>query len=1294
MTRTLTIAIALLICLSGFLRLGGTLSSSPPACTITSVTLSPTTFTAPFNGTVGTLATNPAGGSCTSPTYTIAGTNASDFTVSGSSLNTNGSLNAGTYNITITSTISGADNSPYTSPPGNGFSGTITGTSGELTLTRTFYNPTGSNTPSTAFWSIGQPFNSSAWLSGTGTTLSGTDDVPAGYALAATLGGSAVNIACGEPKFAADGSLAWCHLLVDFAGNTISAGSNAVLELSATSSASSISVSSLSCSSGTVSVTTASAHGLSSGNWVYMGGQSPSWYQGPQQITVTGSTTFTYSLLNGCGAGSVVTKGTEIPEVVANYAASGITNSAWEALGDQVQLTSITALPTATQNGNATINNGSGSAGTTLTIPCCAGNLNGSVQLGATVTGSGVSSGTVITARGSGEGSTGTYTVNNSQLVAAENLTFTPNANDEIGSGTWNAMFDGGPENSITTLISSPRGLEVKVITPFVDNTTYSVASTSYAGGTLTVNTSSAHGLFTGDQVELFDGATPVAYCSAASGGITVVGSYPTSTQFTCSLGSNPGTITAESPAHRNIFAAMYYICYETSVGGSGPCASEGPFVENGWVRLSLGTYNEMQSTTQYNYSLAFSRGGSVVRSYANLQDASYHGNIVSRADGQWDWSADDPSIWVGQNYTNVVATGKVPPFAPGISGYNNGLGLYATVESLSGATITLDTVGHLYSASNLTDQKNQSWVAAVQETGLAGLSTSTVYWACPVTTTTVKLYDNQGDALACSSTGLETPSGATSAQLYDVAAPGLVWQAYMHQESTGPRPDISMTSEWGAGYLVGNTQAWQTSGRLAALMMASYSPWRVLEASTQKIPSLLLSGNTPSGMGSSYSTTSWVPNGNPSAGINAGEGFPTQANGFNGWGVVSDHAPSPAYVTWLMEGLPYLRDVMLSHADAMIDFVVEDEKYTISFPSGEGNRSYTGVVICNWPGPDIRGGAWTARDIGYAMMMALQNSPEWWYLNNVLTLNMAECADQEAFMGAQYQANGMVYQDWNFATSSDHNLADATMQSQEIQMFMQGYFVEAIPFDAVLLGDYIPGLVTQADFSGNWATATYTTYSAEGGQCYFYATAYAASPGKSAQGASEPSSWAALTDFGVGGAAGAQVNMSSGSSAITYTTQPYWTIAVGDLVRPVNYESDGASGFAAPANPVPTGFTAGQDYYVLSVTGSPPTITLGTSLSGPAISPSGTVTNPINVFNVPAGQANCPPAGTSGTISGGLAPDSYFTYDTSGLAIMSELGVTNASLAYADSTYVFAFPYSGGAQSCDTTARFCMAPP
>lgn len=60
-----------------------------------------------------------------------------------------------------------------------------------------------------------------------------------------------------------------------------------------------LSVSSLTQSSGTATCTTSTDHNLSTGDWVYIEGANETEYNGVVQVTVTGSTTFTYEVDSG-----------------------------------------------------------------------------------------------------------------------------------------------------------------------------------------------------------------------------------------------------------------------------------------------------------------------------------------------------------------------------------------------------------------------------------------------------------------------------------------------------------------------------------------------------------------------------------------------------------------------------------------------------------------------------------------------------------------------------------------------------------------------------------------------------------------------------------------------------------------------------------------------------------------------------------------------------------------------------------------------------------------------------------
>jgi len=82
----------------------------------------------------------------------------------------------------------------------------------------------------------------------------------------------------------------------------------------------------------------------------------------------------------------------------------------------------------------AGIDNGSGSAGTVLTVTAM---TSGTLCVGQTVAGAGITGGTTITALGTGRGGIGTYTVSASQLIASEAMTGTTGN----GAGSLHAVF-------------------------------------------------------------------------------------------------------------------------------------------------------------------------------------------------------------------------------------------------------------------------------------------------------------------------------------------------------------------------------------------------------------------------------------------------------------------------------------------------------------------------------------------------------------------------------------------------------------------------------------------------------------------------------------------------------------------------------------------------------------------------------------------------------------------------------------------------------------------------------------
>ena len=256
-------------------------------------------------------------------------------------------------------------------------------------------------------------------------------------------------------------------------------------------------------------------------------------------LTVTSVTTGSLSTgqsINGAGvaAGTVITGPANPSGGLGTYTVS---------VSQAVAPESLTALPLAA---SAT---GSISA-TTLTV---SGVTYGTLQIGQSMTGSGVSAGTVITALGTGTGGTGTYTVSPSQTASSTSLATTsnaalvtgsiqPNSGSVTGSISGTTMTVTAAGSGILTVGQTITGSGVSAGTTIAalgtgtgGTGTYgvsisqSVASTSLtgtsSGGALTI-TGVTSGVVATGQSLLGSGVSAGTVVSGASGGFGGAGVY------------------------------------------------------------------------------------------------------------------------------------------------------------------------------------------------------------------------------------------------------------------------------------------------------------------------------------------------------------------------------------------------------------------------------------------------------------------------------------------------------------------------------------------------------------------------------------------------------------------------------------------------------------------------------------------------------------------------------------------------------------------------------------------------
>jgi hypothetical protein len=126
-------------------------------------------------------------------------------------------------------------------------------------------------------------------------------------------------------------------------------------------------ISTITNSTTTATLTTASAHGLSTGNFIVVSGATPSAYNGEYAITVTGGTTFTYTMATD-PAGNASTVGSYIYGlwgVVGGGATGGQNNDIFYENSQTITNNyTITSGKNAMTTGDITIN-----SGVTVTVP-------------------------------------------------------------------------------------------------------------------------------------------------------------------------------------------------------------------------------------------------------------------------------------------------------------------------------------------------------------------------------------------------------------------------------------------------------------------------------------------------------------------------------------------------------------------------------------------------------------------------------------------------------------------------------------------------------------------------------------------------------------------------------------------------------------------------------------------------------------------------------------------------------------------------------------------------------------
>jgi hypothetical protein len=287
-------------------------------------------------------------------------------------------------------------------------------------------------------------------------------------------------------------------------------------------------------------------------------------------------------------------------------------------------------------------------SGTTMTVT---GTPGGTLVVGQTVGGSNVSGGTLITALGTGTGGAGTYTVNNSQTVAAASLTSITNL----------------PSLTVTAMNS------YSLASPF--------ASYNSTTGFVTFTFASNPGLIIGSEFTV-SGVSPSGFNQtyvsvAGTSGTTVVGN-PLSGPVGMPQANNPGASTGTGgSAVGVIMPGMYF------PGGS-TTTTQGALIS------PFGTFGSTGVGGVGTYGLTLNPGTLSITASGNGANQITISGLTSIS----------PQISFGDNVsgTGVTAGTVLTGFVSGTVGSN---GVYTTNNPLPSGTIASATLGPLWSAAS-----------------------------------------------------------------------------------------------------------------------------------------------------------------------------------------------------------------------------------------------------------------------------------------------------------------------------------------------------------------------------------------------------------------------------------------------------------------------------------------------------------------------------------------------------------------------------------------------------------------
>ncbi len=765
----------------------------------------------------------------------------------------------------------------------------------------------------------------------------------------------------------------------------------------------------------------------------------------------------------------------------------------------------------------------------------------------------------------------------------------------------------------------------------------------------------------TGTSTAVMDkaGTWIAAFDDGATNTVEVIGTSPLGLRVRVLANFvNTGT------THRFLRAYMEYWVTQLAGGGLGPIASFGPMLENTRMLLT--------NPSQFTFDVNFKRGGASQRTMTGVPCIAGTLMPFCRADAQFEWTANEPVVVITRSIAELRGTKKIPPYVSTLTTY--AFATEAAITGIAGAVFTIADVAVLWPTTTF------PIAVGFRTTGTiwGGGSVATTYWATRVNGTTFSIYDTRANAVAGGSTGKITPSSAGSGNFvrHDAApaSPGPICQGF---QNAGNRPDISLTTEWATarvfadGVSVAAAQSAQRLARAVACAMSGI-PYHYLDDTTGKIISLLPTPETPAGMqgaadysaayftGSSYSSQFGGGSG-PTGGQNNWDTNTTYSN--------SAHMPAPVYLTWLLEGKAYFRDLLFFLGNRGLAALSYGPQQTYDDAAvGGGATFYRNWILSS--GIDVRSPAWAMRDVSNALVAAADGSDEQDYFAQTLKDNTDLAVAFRNYKGTEYKNLGMLFYDSGDWPASTHNLAPAVVET-----FMMVYFQNAIEFVMMQHSDnttFNTNLQVIADAISAWAVAMYSLLG-------FDATVYTINPRVTKMGQATTGATYASALSGCGQGPGSSMRFAYATNGtITWSgADPWWTLVVGDKFQPTNYLSlDTASGSTPTTADPPAELTAGTLYTILTVNVGAKTFTLDNGSGGTQTF----ATNPSSVagwFYPAAALAGMASTGFISDANGSPGPDGFGAHVISGLAMAALRGVTGASAAFtsANNRYALGTP-------------------